>query len=278
MVSHSFSHSIGTFIYMAPENRLSQISTTKSDIFSLGIILFELLTHFDTDMERAVMLNKLRSSGNIPQFLTDQFPVQSNMLRELIAPDPKDRPTAEEILSSGIFFKDSRRVTVSSFGDSASQSPGTDFPAKFGMYPPLRETKSAMCLDAPNSEEILFDRRRRITEEWVPWGPFHFPPAEDDQMSKVSSSYNPQNSGSFYHGTKTNRVASSYKQRNDISNVDPKLRILELERDVEYLEAKLKAMTALYQNTESELEQSPDESQPISSENLSNPIPIPFQK
>jgi serine/threonine protein kinase len=274
-VSHYFSHFIGTFIYMAPENRLSQMSTTKSDIFSLGIILFELLTNFDTDMERAVMLNKLRSSGNIPQFLTDQFPAQSNMLSELIAPDPKDRPTAEEILSSGIIFKDSRRVTISSFGDSASPSSGTDFPGKLGMYPRLRETISALSLDTPNSEEFLNARHRRMTEEW---GPFHFVQGEDDHFSKFSSSYNPQNARAFYHGTKANGVSASYKQINDLTDADPKLRILELERDVAYLEAKLKAMTDYYKNIESELERSPVESLPISSENLSTPIPIPFQK
>jgi translation initiation factor 2-alpha kinase 4 len=45
----------GTFLYMAPEILASQVCTTKSDIYSLGVILFELLTHFDTVMERVVV-------------------------------------------------------------------------------------------------------------------------------------------------------------------------------------------------------------------------------
>jgi serine/threonine protein kinase len=40
---------------MAPETLASQTCTTKADIYSLGIILFELLTHFDTAMERVVV-------------------------------------------------------------------------------------------------------------------------------------------------------------------------------------------------------------------------------
>lgn len=45
----------GTYFYMAPETLASQTCTTKADIYSLGIILFELLTHFETAMERVVV-------------------------------------------------------------------------------------------------------------------------------------------------------------------------------------------------------------------------------
>jgi hypothetical protein len=270
---------------MAPENRSSQISTTKSDIFSLGIILFELLTRFDTDMERAVMLNKLRSSGNIPQFLTDQFPVQSILLRELISPVPEERPTAQEIFSSGIFFKDSRRTTISSFGDSQSQSTD-DYNVVREVIEEgkLRQTMSAFCIETPNPEELLFSRHRRTTGDWMPWGPSHLVQGEEQHhhcptSTNFSSSYNP----AFCNRIETDGVvSSSYEQKNNLSEADPKLRILALEKDVACLEAKLKAMTTHYQTIESELERSHVEvvglSSPISNESSSIPIPIPFRK
>lgn len=267
---------------MAPENKTCQVSTTKSDIFSLGIILFELFTQFDTDMERAVMLNKLRSSGKIPQFLSDQYPKQSNLLRQLISPVPAERPTAQDILSSDIFVRDSRRVTVSSFG--GSESPATDFSLKF--YPPLRETKSAMCLETP-SPDNLYARHRRPTADII-WMPSHLLQGDDQTLGipvenggKYSSSYNQ----ATYIRPEINTVSSSFDHKDDCSQVDPKLRILALERDVECLEAKLRAMTAHYQIIESELERShaigsfEPALSPVSNDSKSSiPIPIPFRK
>ena len=282
---------------MAPENKTCQISTTKSDIFSLGIILFELLTQFDTDMERAVMLNKLRSSRKIPQFLIDQFPAQSYLLSELISQAPEERPTAQEILSSGIFVKNSRRVTVSSFGGSTSESPANEFhllsPPKnsaFELKSPLRETQSEFCLEIQTEE--TFCRSRRKTEDvvWMPWGPSQLDQGEDHQ-SMVPAGCNDKLSSSYNHGgsnrPKPENASSSYYPQTDFSQIDPKHRILSLERDVACLEAKLKAMTAHYQLIESELEKSQVESPfkapssfPLQEEDNASsfPIPIPFRK
>jgi serine/threonine protein kinase len=56
---------IGTFLYASPEQLRSCEYDFKTDIYSLGIILFELQSGFKTEMERIVTLTNLRD-GIIP--------------------------------------------------------------------------------------------------------------------------------------------------------------------------------------------------------------------
>jgi translation initiation factor 2-alpha kinase 3 len=42
----------GTYLYMSPEQLKHKEYSSKVDIFSLGIILYELIVSFETDMER----------------------------------------------------------------------------------------------------------------------------------------------------------------------------------------------------------------------------------
>lgn len=52
---------VGTHLYMSPEQMNGQMYNYKVDIYSLGIIFFELLTPFFTDMERIVALSNLKN-------------------------------------------------------------------------------------------------------------------------------------------------------------------------------------------------------------------------
>lgn len=53
---------VGTHLYMSPEQMNGQMYNYKVDIYSLGIIFFELLIPFFTDMERIVELSNLKKS------------------------------------------------------------------------------------------------------------------------------------------------------------------------------------------------------------------------
>ena len=54
---------VGTHLYMSPEQMNGQKTYNyKVDIYSLGIIFFELLTPFSTDMERIATLSNLKKS------------------------------------------------------------------------------------------------------------------------------------------------------------------------------------------------------------------------
>lgn len=53
---------VGTHLYMSPEQLRGRPYNYKVDIYSLGLIFFELLVVFGTEMERMKTLRELRSS------------------------------------------------------------------------------------------------------------------------------------------------------------------------------------------------------------------------
>jgi len=74
---------VGTHLYMSPEQMNGQIYNYKVDIYSLGIIFFELLTPFFTDMERIVALSNLKKSI-FPKDFAENYPAEVKKLKEYI--------------------------------------------------------------------------------------------------------------------------------------------------------------------------------------------------
>ncbi|KAK3142214.1 hypothetical protein QOZ80_4BG0343710 [Eleusine coracana subsp. coracana] len=92
---------VGTYFYTAPEveQKWPQINE-KVDMYSLGVIFFELWHPFATAMERHLVLSDLKQKGDPPISWATQFTGQSILLRRLLAPSPSDRPSAVEILQN----------------------------------------------------------------------------------------------------------------------------------------------------------------------------------
>lgn len=90
---------LGNAFYRAPEmeDGKSEIDA-KVDIFSLGIILFELLCTYQTQHERFKILTVLRKDRGFPE----DWEVNNNFIRnfilELLSENARDRPSAAEIL------------------------------------------------------------------------------------------------------------------------------------------------------------------------------------
>ncbi|XP_058406707.1 eukaryotic translation initiation factor 2-alpha kinase 3 isoform X2 [Diceros bicornis minor] len=72
---------VGTKLYMSPEQIHGNNYSHKVDIFSLGLILFELLYPFSTQMER----------------------VRHVMVQDMLSPSPVDRPEATTITENAVF-------------------------------------------------------------------------------------------------------------------------------------------------------------------------------
>ncbi|ORY47937.1 kinase-like protein [Neocallimastix californiae] len=99
---HKFTSGVGTYIYASPEQLASsQGYDNKTDIYSLGILLFELLWPFKTGMERIKTLTNIRN-GKFPENFVEKWPLELPFLRSLLNPDPTLRPTAQEILDSEV--------------------------------------------------------------------------------------------------------------------------------------------------------------------------------
>lgn len=89
---------LGTRLYAAPE-QLNGECNAKSDLYSLGIVLFEMVSSFGTDMERVHCISEVRK-GNIPLHLKEKQPQFAKVISELVSNDPNDRPTASMLLAN----------------------------------------------------------------------------------------------------------------------------------------------------------------------------------
>ncbi|KAK9811583.1 hypothetical protein WJX72_006503 [[Myrmecia] bisecta] len=93
----------GTSFYISPEiaNGWARYDE-KVDLYSLGVVAFELWHPFSTGMERAVLLRDLQEHGVMPADWEAANPQVAKLIRWLLAPNPADRPSAREVLRSEI--------------------------------------------------------------------------------------------------------------------------------------------------------------------------------
>ncbi|EFX02753.1 protein kinase [Grosmannia clavigera kw1407] len=96
--------SIGTSVYVAPEVRSggSGSYTTKVDMYSLGVIFFEMCYPPMIGMQRADVLTKLRGSPPVlPADFKPKEKSQVDIIQSLLTHNPKERPSGAELLKSG---------------------------------------------------------------------------------------------------------------------------------------------------------------------------------
>ncbi|XP_066925254.1 eukaryotic translation initiation factor 2-alpha kinase 3-like isoform X2 [Clytia hemisphaerica] len=87
---------VGTQLYMSPEQASGKPYSQKVDLYALGLILFELLNYFSTQMERIRLIYGLKR-GDLPEAL--QNTPQGDLVTLLTNEDPSQRPEAIELKS-----------------------------------------------------------------------------------------------------------------------------------------------------------------------------------
>ncbi|GAB5588590.1 eukaryotic translation initiation factor 2-alpha kinase [Umbelopsis nana] len=105
----SMTTGVGTTFYVSPEvlpdpakgaspgMRYNQ----KVDMFSLGVIFFEMCYPLTTGMQRAMVLQDLRN-GKFPSDFNPNYVNQKKIIQMLISSQPKDRPNSFELLRSDL--------------------------------------------------------------------------------------------------------------------------------------------------------------------------------
>jgi len=86
---------MGTLNYMAPEQGLKGLCDSRSDIYSLGIVLYEMLTGYtpyDADTPLAILMKHLNDPLPLPTQIDPTLPTAlENVVLKALAKDPDDR-------------------------------------------------------------------------------------------------------------------------------------------------------------------------------------------
>lgn len=111
-VVESCSHTkgVGTVTYASPEQLNQEDYTQKSDIYSLGIICFELFYPVATQMERTRVLTDLKQRHKFPEAFLKQWPKEAAFIWSCIARSSEVRPSTSEILESEWLERDQDEI------------------------------------------------------------------------------------------------------------------------------------------------------------------------
>ncbi|VDO38456.1 unnamed protein product [Onchocerca flexuosa] len=92
------SEGVGTSVYTAPEQQNSTVYDTAVDVYSAGIVFFELCVPFFTQMERLEIIGKLKK-GKLSEEFKLTFPDEAKLIQEMSKENPQERPHAFEIVA-----------------------------------------------------------------------------------------------------------------------------------------------------------------------------------
>jgi hypothetical protein len=163
---------VGTIDYMAPERCESLPSTAASDMYSLGVLLYEALTQrlpFTGDL-RQVLLAKYAQTPVPPRILHSHVPEDLNDLCiALMALDPRERPTATEALARLGGPITIERMSVASAQDDIFVGREAELCALFAAFERSHSTGPSLLLIEGESgigkSALIAEFRRRLRKE-----------------------------------------------------------------------------------------------------------------
>lgn len=102
---------LGTYLYMSPEQAQGEVLTPATDVFSLGLLLFELLSGQPaySPQEQGDRWFEAVLQGQVPP-LVDGDPALVRLLARMTDADPSARPAAWEVAESLSAIRQARRL------------------------------------------------------------------------------------------------------------------------------------------------------------------------
>lgn len=115
---------LGTPAYWCPEQIMGKPQDARSDIFSLGVVFYEMLTGrrpFDADSLQAICTRILSSTPLPPSHANPSIPAAlSELITACLAKEPVQRPPSAEALASRLVVFARRRKADTTAGPQAS--------------------------------------------------------------------------------------------------------------------------------------------------------------
>ncbi|KAJ3089209.1 Eukaryotic translation initiation factor 2-alpha kinase [Quaeritorhiza haematococci] len=143
--------------------------TSKSDMYSLGIVLFELLNPFETGMERVICFRDLREMRTLPEGFVRKWPKEAALILWLTSENPDHRPSASELLrviDDGLnAYSAGTAVAAAAAAVSASASASPNTSAANGSSQPSASSQSGSKTEDKREESIGTEEQRVFEKE-----------------------------------------------------------------------------------------------------------------
>jgi eukaryotic-like serine/threonine-protein kinase len=183
----------GTPAYMAPEQLAGSAASVKSDLYALGLVLYELFTgqrpFLATDAQELVRLQQETEPATPSSHVEGFDPAVERVILRCLRKDPKERPSSALSVAAALPGGDPLAAAL-----AAGETPSPELVAEAGEVGRLAPAAAWTCLSVlavgvlsvvllsattqvtrivplPKSPEILAERARTLVQELAPGDP-----------------------------------------------------------------------------------------------------------
>jgi len=105
-------YEIGTPMYRAPEALNRKAPDPRCDVYSLGLIYFEMLNSFSTMHEKHIIFGQIAKEKRLPDDFVACHPEEADLISVMTQELPENRPTSVEIPTLSAYQKLERLYKV----------------------------------------------------------------------------------------------------------------------------------------------------------------------